>query len=172
MVTAARNADIERGAQVARALGWPADRVGFAGALGGLIDIGAPMRRPKPLAALLLRHRVKQLHDLETRMLAEQRRYAAEFGHVRDTRPRRGAARTAEALTPSERHVAALAERGLTQREIAQALFISTKTVEFHLRNAYFKLRISSRDELRRALKADAEAKGGAEPARAPHSQH
>jgi DNA-binding CsgD family transcriptional regulator len=49
--------------------------------------------------------------------------------------------------------VAELAERGLTNREIAQALFVSAKTVEFHLRNAYFKLRISSRHELSAALR-------------------
>ncbi|HEX4805241.1 MAG TPA: helix-turn-helix transcriptional regulator, partial [Conexibacter sp.] len=67
-------------------------------------------------------------------------------------RPRRPAVRGADALTPSERRVAEQAERGLTNREIAQALFISTKTVEFHLRNAYFKLRISSRAELSAAL--------------------
>ena len=65
-------------------------------------------------------------------------------------RPRRPAVRGADALTPSERRVAELAERGLTNREIAQALFVSTKTVEFHLRNAYFKLRISSRGRAER----------------------
>jgi DNA-binding CsgD family transcriptional regulator len=76
-------------------------------------------------------------------------------------RPRRPAVRGADALTPSERRVAELAERGLTNREIAQALFVSTKTVEFHLRNAYFKLRISSRAELPEALRASG---GPAEP--------
>jgi len=69
-------------------------------------------------------------------------------------RPRRPAVRGADALTPSERRVAELAERGLTNRDIAQALFISTKTVEFHLRNAYFKLRIGSRAELSGSLRA------------------
>ncbi|MGN6189319.1 MAG: helix-turn-helix transcriptional regulator [Conexibacter sp.] len=68
-------------------------------------------------------------------------------------RPRRPAVRGTDALTPSERRVAELAERGLTNREIAQALFVSTKTVEFHLRNAYFKLRIRSRAELSDALR-------------------
>jgi DNA-binding CsgD family transcriptional regulator len=70
-------------------------------------------------------------------------------------RPRRPAVRGADALTPSERRVAELADRGLTNREIAQALFVSTKTVEFHLRNAYFKLRIRSRAELGDALRDD-----------------
>jgi len=70
-------------------------------------------------------------------------------------RPRRPAVHGTDALTPSERRVTELAERGLTNREIAQALFISTKTVEFHLRNAYFKLRIGSRRELTDALQRD-----------------
>lgn len=74
-------------------------------------------------------------------------------------RPRRAAAHGADALTPSERRVCELAERGLTNRDIAQALFISTKTVEFHLRNAYFKLRIGSRREL-----SDALQRGGIAP--------
>ena len=77
-------------------------------------------------------------------------------------RPRRPAVRGADALTPSERRVAELAERGLTNREIAQALFVSTKTVEFHLRNAYFKLRIRSRAQLSDALRADGAASGAA----------
>ena len=77
-------------------------------------------------------------------------------------RPRRPAVRGADALTPSERRVAELAEQGLTNREIAQALFVSTKTVEFHLRNAYFKLRIRSRAELGDALRADRARSGAA----------
>ena len=82
-------------------------------------------------------------------------------------RPRRPASRGIDALTPSERRVAELAERGLTNREIAQALFVSTKTVEFHLRNAYFKLRIGSRAELGGALRASdaAAAAEAGEPA-------
>lgn len=77
-------------------------------------------------------------------------------------RPRRPAVRGTDALTPSERRVAELAERGLTNREIAQALFVSTKTVEFHLRNAYFKLRIRSRAELSGVLGADEPVSGAA----------
>ena len=70
--------------------------------------------------------------------------------------------RGTDALTPSERRVAELAERGLTNREIAQALFVSTKTVEFHLRNAYFKLRIRSRSELPAALRVGSRRRAGA----------
>jgi len=75
VATVARKADTEQGAEVARALGWPTDRVGFVGALGGLIDIGAPMRRPRSLAGLLVLRRAEQKHALEARM-REQRQLA------------------------------------------------------------------------------------------------
>jgi DNA-binding NarL/FixJ family response regulator len=57
-----------------------------------------------------------------------------------------------EALTASERRVAEMATNGLGNREIAQALFVSEKTIERHLSNAYRKLDISARSELPRAL--------------------
>ena len=57
-----------------------------------------------------------------------------------------------ESLTPSERRVAALAADGRTNREIAQSLFVSIKTVEGHLSNAYRKLDVNSRRELTAAL--------------------
>jgi DNA-binding CsgD family transcriptional regulator len=53
-----------------------------------------------------------------------------------------------DALTPSERRVAALASRGLANTEIAQALFVTTRTVETHLSGAYRKLGITSRSAL------------------------
>ena len=56
------------------------------------------------------------------------------------------------ALTASERRVATLAAEGQTNREIAQALFVTPKTVEVHLSNAYRKLDIRSRRELPGAL--------------------
>jgi DNA-binding CsgD family transcriptional regulator len=55
-------------------------------------------------------------------------------------------------LTASELRVAGLAADGSTNREIAQALFVTTATVEFHLRNAYRKLGISGRPGLAAAL--------------------
>lgn len=57
-----------------------------------------------------------------------------------------------ESLTASQRRVAELAVRGLTTREIAEALFVRPKTVEFHLRQIYRKLDITSRDQLAAAL--------------------
>jgi DNA-binding CsgD family transcriptional regulator/tetratricopeptide (TPR) repeat protein len=63
-------------------------------------------------------------------------------------RPRRVALAGVESLTPSERRVAEMAAEGPTNREIAQALFVSPKTVEIHLSSVYRKLGISSRSQL------------------------
>ncbi|MGH3012109.1 MAG: helix-turn-helix transcriptional regulator, partial [Gaiellaceae bacterium] len=71
-------------------------------------------------------------------------------------RPRRTALQGIEALTASERRVATLAAMGDTNREIAQALFVTPKTVEVHLSNAYRKLGIRSRRELPGELAATA----------------
>jgi DNA-binding NarL/FixJ family response regulator len=57
-----------------------------------------------------------------------------------------------ESLTPSERRVADLAASGMTNRQIAQSLFVTVKTVEAHLSAAYGKLDIGSRRELPLAL--------------------
>jgi DNA-binding CsgD family transcriptional regulator len=55
-------------------------------------------------------------------------------------------------LTPHELRVAALVERGLRNREVAAALFVSERTVEYHLTNIYGKLGVRSRTELTRLL--------------------
>jgi DNA-binding CsgD family transcriptional regulator len=67
-------------------------------------------------------------------------------------RPRTTALRGVLALTASERRVAGLAADGQTNRDIAQTLYVTPKTVELHLSNAYRKLGIGSRRELARAL--------------------
>jgi len=63
-------------------------------------------------------------------------------------RPRRIALTGVESLTPSERRIARMAAEGPTNREIAQALFVTPKTVEIHLSSVYRKLGISSRSQL------------------------
>ncbi len=116
-----------------------------------LIDLGGAQRRSghPTLARETLRDGLDAAYHCGANGLAGQARSELVAAGAR---PRRPAAHGADALTPSELRVSELAERGLTNREIAQALFISTKTVEFHLRNAYLKLRIASRRELTAAL--------------------
>ena len=67
-------------------------------------------------------------------------------------RPRRAQTTGVDSLAISQRRVAELAARGLTTRQIAEALFVTPKTVEFHLRQTYRKLDIASRDELTKTL--------------------
>ena len=71
---------------------------------------------------------------------------------VAGARPQRLAFSGVDALTASERRVAELAVRGLRNREIAEALFVSLKTVEVHLGRAYTKLGIKGRWQLPEAL--------------------
>ncbi len=59
------------------------------------------------------------------------------------------------ALTPQELRIAMVLAEGRTTREAAAQLFLSPKTIEYHLRSAYRKLGISSRDELAKALASD-----------------
>ena len=82
----------------------------------------------------------------------------AESGRARDElvaaggRPRRDAIRGRDSLTPSELRVAELAAAGRTNRQIAQALCITQRTVENHLTSTYAKLGITARPELGAAL--------------------
>lgn len=76
-------------------------------------------------------------------------RTEAELDHIGGRAPAVGA------LTPSENRVARLAANGLTTKEIAAQLFVSTKTVEGHLSNVYGKLAVRSRTELARTFGGD-----------------
>jgi DNA-binding CsgD family transcriptional regulator len=59
------------------------------------------------------------------------------------------------ALTDTQRRVAALAAEGHSEREIAQAMFVTPNAVDFQLGDVYRKLGVSTRDELALALSSD-----------------
>jgi DNA-binding CsgD family transcriptional regulator len=67
-------------------------------------------------------------------------------------RPRRDPTESRSNLTASELRVARMAAEGMTNREIAQALFLTENTIETHLRSVFRKLQIGSRSQLARAL--------------------
>jgi DNA-binding NarL/FixJ family response regulator len=58
-------------------------------------------------------------------------------------------------LTPTEKSVASLAAKGMTNREIADHLFLTVRTVEWNLSKVYRKLQIRSRTELARSVRDD-----------------
>jgi DNA-binding CsgD family transcriptional regulator len=78
--------------------------------------------------------------------------YAREELRVAGARPRRDWTTGVEALTPSELRIVRLAREGRSNRQIAQDLYLSIKTVEGHLARAYDKLDINTRRELNRVL--------------------
>ncbi|WP_308403763.1 helix-turn-helix transcriptional regulator [Streptomyces rhizoryzae] len=127
--------------------GTPA-RVRYAQALA---DCGVLARKAGRLseARAHLRRAVSVAHECSATSLADQA--LAELRAAGD-RPRTRTFHGVGALTPTERRVAELAGRGLTNREIAQRLFVGLRTVEVHLTNVYGKLAIDGRAGLRRAL--------------------
>jgi len=78
-----------------------------------------------------------------------QRELAATGEHVRHREPS-----TRDQLTEQEEQIAQLARGGLSNREIAGTLYLSSRTVEWHLRKVFMKLDITSRRQLRTALAA------------------
>jgi DNA-binding CsgD family transcriptional regulator len=116
-----------------------------------LIDLGAALRRANRCAAARdpLRLALDVADACGAGPLAERARAELRSAGARPRRPRISGA---DALTPSERQVAGMAADGLSNPEIAQALFVTKKTVESHLSNAYRKLDIRTRGELAGAL--------------------
>jgi DNA-binding NarL/FixJ family response regulator len=101
-------------------------------------------QRQKDQAATTLRSALKTFEDLNTPLWADRAR--AELARA-DVGTRR-----VSNLSPSEQRVAELAASGMTNRDVAAALFISPKTVESNLARIYRKLGIHSRAELGRHM--------------------
>jgi DNA-binding CsgD family transcriptional regulator len=119
-----------------------------------LVDLGAAMRRAGRRAASRepLRAGMELAHRCAAGPLAER---ARDELVATGARPRRMVRTGVDALTPSELRVARMAATGMTNREIAQALFVTARTVETHLTHAYPKLGIVSREDLGAALAGD-----------------
>jgi DNA-binding CsgD family transcriptional regulator len=118
-----------------------------------LVELGAALRRANQRTAA--REPLRAGLDLAYRCGATRlTQRARDELLAAGARPRRGALTGLEALTTSERRVAELAAAGLSNPEIAQALFVTLNTVEGHLRHVYQKLSISSRDQLPVALRS------------------
>ncbi len=119
-----------------------------------VVDLGVRLRR----AGLAARAR-EQLQDGLERARACGATALVRRAHeellVAGARPRRLSFTGVAALTASERRICALAAQGRTNREIAQELFVTPKTVENHLGRAYVKLDIGTREALTQALAAD-----------------
>lgn len=118
-----------------------------------LVDLGAALRRPGKRTEA--RERLAEGLELADRCGATALVDTAEAElRAAGARPRRRALSGVASLTPSELRVAEMAAEGMMNKEIAQALFVTLRTVEMHLSNAYGKLEISSREQLPEVLGA------------------
>jgi DNA-binding NarL/FixJ family response regulator len=80
--------------------------------------------------------------------------WAEQGRSLRATITARGEAAIEDLLSAAERRVAEAVVAGMSNREFAAALFVSERTVEFHLHNVYRKLGVRSRTQLVRRLPA------------------
>lgn len=111
--------------------------------------------RHRKLAREQLRAALEKFETLDARPWTERAR--TELAATGETL-RRPVPATIDELTSQELQIALLLSRGKTTREAAAAMFLSPKTIEYHLRHVYLKLDIHSREELARALAGQARA--------------
>lgn len=112
-----------------------------------LLELGAMLRRANRRAESRepLREAMDLAHRCGATLLAAR---AQDELRATGARPRKLVLSGVESLTASERRVCRLAADGLSNPQIAQTLFVARNTVETHLRSAYRKLDIKSREEL------------------------
>ena len=134
------------------------DAFGQGGALlergRALADLGAALRRrnQRVTARTLLREALDIAHRCGAKPLIA---YADTELRATGARPRHIVLTGPDSLTASERRVAELAKLGMTNREIAQMLFVTARTVEGHLTGVFRKLQVASRTDLDAALAGD-----------------
>src|SRR5215208_4160920 len=118
-----------------------------------LIDLGAAIRRAgRPIEARgTLREALALADAIGALTLAQRAREELRLAGARPAQP--GTTRS-DGLTPSELRVAQLAATGQSNRQIADALFVTVKSVEWHLGNVYRKLDIRGRAQLAAVLDA------------------
>jgi DNA-binding CsgD family transcriptional regulator len=142
-----------------RAVATLSDSEGMLELAKAMTDLAAAQRRAGERGAA--RESAARGQELATACGATAlARLAQEEALAAGARPRRVALRGVDSLTPSELRVAHRAAEGLTNREIAEDLYVTVKTVEMHLANAYGKLDIRSRTQLPDALATGAEPVG------------
>ena len=126
-----------------------------------LVDQGAALRRAgrRTQAREPLRRGLDIAAASHAHPLAERARQEL---NATGLRVRRDAQTGIAALTPSERRIAEHAAAGATNPQIAQALFVTVKTVEMHLGHVYRKLDITSRRQIADKLAAEAAGEPGA----------
>jgi DNA-binding CsgD family transcriptional regulator len=118
-----------------------------------LVELGAALRRRG--ARVDARDPLRRALDIASAggLMATAERAREEL-RVTGAKVHRPTSSGLDSLTPSERRIVDLAAAGASNPEIAQALFVTVKTVEMHLGNAYRKLDISSRRQLAPLLRA------------------
>jgi DNA-binding CsgD family transcriptional regulator len=119
-----------------------------------LVELGAARRRQGQRADARepLREGLDLAHRCGATRLEERARDELK---ATGARPRRAMLTGRDALTATEQRIAGMAADGMSNPEIAQALFVTRKTVENHLGRIYPKLDINSREKLRDALAAE-----------------
>lgn len=152
LVAVALTEDDEQPARLLQAVTVLEDSPRILARTRGLLELGASLRRHRQRrAARPFLHRALDLADRHgATVLADRARVELQASGAR---PRRTALTGANALTPSERRVAQLAAEGLTNRDIAQRLYVSPRTVGTHLTHVYQKLGVDGRERLRAIIR-------------------